>query len=211
MREVTRDQETALVLQRRPPHSDALESTGSKSSSPRPSLLVKLNPEDRSPPLETSEVQDLLADSDLALETEPIEPTSPVTPKASDHVLAAKASVTDNSSSEALQDGASPSPDPNVTIRLVGGGGIAGTSAKAPPDLINQADDSPEPDADSAGDTDASASSVASPAPVHASSWKSGKTHQRTKSGLAGLKKLGQLGGLRKKEPGDDGLANAMN
>lgn len=74
--------------------------------------------------------------------------------------------------------------DPNTTIRLIGGGGVAG--------VIGDDKEEPEQSPDGGADADdtASISSVVS--------TNSTKTHKKTKSGLAGLKKLGKIGALRK-------------
>jgi hypothetical protein len=75
--------------------------------------------------------------------------------------------------------------DVDTTVRLVGGGGVAGIAPVV------------EEEATRADDTDAaSITSATSESEVN----KGQKKHKKTKSGLAGLKKLGHLSGLRKRD-----------
>lgn len=75
----------------------------------------------------------------------------------------------------------------DTTIRLVGGGGTAGVvSAMEPEEKVNRTED-----------TDvASITSATSESDIK----KGRKTHKKTRSGLASLKKLGHLSGLRKRD-----------
>lgn len=81
--------------------------------------------------------------------------------------------------------------DPDVTIRLVGGGGMYGVADS------NEEEDSSLPDSKADANDATSVTSSTSE-----SSVKNGgeKKHKKTKSGLSGLKGLGSLGGLRKKD-----------
>ncbi|KAJ6488562.1 hypothetical protein C8R47DRAFT_1125975 [Mycena vitilis] len=88
--------------------------------------------------------------------------------------------------------------DPDVTIRLVGGGGIAGVSPADTP--------VPEEDVHTDGEVDTDAESIAESVgsqtgagAADPSTKKKEKKHKKTLSGLAGLKKLGNIG-LRKKD-----------
>jgi hypothetical protein len=98
-------------------------------------------------------------------------------------------------------------PDADVTIRLVGGGGIAGAAGiEAPPDSAFVLDG----DALTDGEGDTDVESVSSQVDADAAKTESGKEeakkgHKKTRSGLAGLKKLGNIGGLRKKDPSASG------
>ncbi|KAJ6547034.1 hypothetical protein B0H19DRAFT_1379391 [Mycena capillaripes] len=85
--------------------------------------------------------------------------------------------------------------DPDVTIRLVGGGGIAGVSAEdVPADVLTDGEAEVDTDAESVTD------SVNSQTATEPSAKKEKKhKHKKTLSGLAGLKKLGNIG-LRKKD-----------
>jgi hypothetical protein len=86
-----------------------------------------------------------------------------------------------------------PEVDPDVTIRLVGGGGIAGLVS----DEVIDAE--AEAAAAAAVAEESDTESVASAASVTSTSSIKKKTHKKTLSGLKGLKKLGGLG-LRKKD-----------
>ncbi|KAJ7632157.1 hypothetical protein FB45DRAFT_911664 [Roridomyces roridus] len=89
-----------------------------------------------------------------------------------------------------------PEVDPDVTIRLVGGGGIAGTSVEeATVEGDAQAEDGVQTD----GEVDTDVESVSSQAATDANGAPKEKKHKKTMSGLAGLKKLGGLG-VRKKD-----------
>jgi hypothetical protein len=89
-----------------------------------------------------------------------------------------------------LSDTVEDESDPSTTIRLVGGGGTAGVVVESPIETSHPEDILTESTKDS--DT-ASITSIALDA-------NGNKGHKKTKSGLAGFKKLGQLGGLRKKD-----------
>ncbi|KAL1944630.1 hypothetical protein VTO73DRAFT_3060 [Trametes versicolor] len=84
--------------------------------------------------------------------------------------------------------------DPDTTIRLIGGGGIVGTSddaLQADGVLVDEADTT-EADADPAAD-------VASIRSVDSKASTASKKHGKKKSISAGLKKLGQLGGAKRR------------
>ncbi|KAF7359306.1 KNR4/SMI1 2 protein [Mycena sanguinolenta] len=90
-------------------------------------------------------------------------------------------------------------PEADVTIRLIGGGGVAGAAAEA------ETEESAfvlEGDAHTDGEVETDVESVSSQtAPVDAAAKKDGKKgHKKNKSSLAGLKKLGNIGVLRKKD-----------
>ena len=130
-----------------------------------------------SPP--APEIPDLLADSVPEIQTTPIEPV----PSASQAILPTnveKANPPPDAAASTVDDAS-----PDVTIRLVGGGGMSGPAA-------------PEPEEETAADSDVgsvkSESVTGSDAPANDGE----KKHKKTKSGLAGLKK--SLGGLRKKD-----------
>ncbi|KAL1746090.1 hypothetical protein HDZ31DRAFT_34987 [Schizophyllum fasciatum] len=122
---------------------------------------------------------DLLDDSAPTLDTAPITPSvsssSPtaVTPTQSlpDGPAAAPGSSSTDETAEEVE--------PDTTIRLVGGGGAAGTvepeAAEEQPE-----DDTPAADVDSA--------------PVAAAPGPDAKSHKKSKSSLASLKKLGNMG-----------------
>ncbi|KAJ6500531.1 hypothetical protein C8R45DRAFT_863126 [Mycena sanguinolenta] len=91
-------------------------------------------------------------------------------------------------------------PEADVTIRLIGGGGVAGAATEA------EDEESAfvlEGDAHTDGEVETDVESVSSQtAPiVDGETKKDGKKgHKKNKSSLAGLKKLGNIGGLRKKD-----------
>ncbi|KAG6845708.1 hypothetical protein H0H87_004974 [Tephrocybe sp. NHM501043] len=129
-----------------------------------------------------TDIPDLLADSAPVLNTKPIAPLS-----------SAKANVADVAAipmQELSLDDTKPvvtkedekvveeEADPNTTIRLVGGGGVAGTVK------VEEEEEAVE-DAEGVASDTVSISSTASEVTA-----KGGKTHKKTKSGLAGLKKL---------------------
>ncbi|KAG6867947.1 hypothetical protein C0993_009198 [Termitomyces sp. T159_Od127] len=103
------------------------------------------------------DIPDLLADSAPALDTQPIAPLSPGTP------------IPEPSAHDEGTPG-----EPDTTIRLVGGGGVAGTV---------------EPEEEHAEGGDDGEDAV--PPEPAANGASGGKTHKKTKSSLAGLKKLG--------------------
>ncbi|KAF5391740.1 hypothetical protein D9757_001822 [Collybiopsis confluens] len=163
-----------------------------------------------SPPSPPSD--DLMVDSDSILETTPIihnvELSTPAPDDVSDlestvnvpndieshaaNINTGPQSIIDTSS-ETLEDPTQEFPsegdiDPNVTIRLVGGGGSSGDVA----DLAKEEEILDE------DDTDADVASLASNTSTATGDvTKEKKKHKKTKSGLAGLKKLG-LGGKKK-------------
>ncbi|KAF9484878.1 hypothetical protein BDN70DRAFT_871855 [Pholiota conissans] len=84
---------------------------------------------------------------------------------------------------------------PDTTIRLIGGGGQAGIASPAPEELEESAQ--PAEPAVAAVGQDSDVASVTSSA-AEAGKMGGEKTHKKSKSSLA-LKRLSQLGGLRKK------------
>ncbi|KAJ7090303.1 hypothetical protein B0H15DRAFT_884548 [Mycena belliarum] len=155
-------------------------------------------------------IPDLLADSAPPMEAAPIEPSPPHVSSPSipaPELVALPAAPLQEPITAKVPDEASPflveAPsaalepeataveddiDPDVTIRLVGGGGVAGVSA-------------PEAQTDVEVEVDTDAESVASSASNAKTEADGGNgkkhKHKKTLSGLAGLKKLG---GLRKKD-----------
>lgn len=87
--------------------------------------------------------------------------------------------------------------DPDMTIRLIGGGGQTGVA-----ELIETESDSVEGMIEVDGTDTASITSDAS-----STSGADGKKHKKTKSGLSGLRKT--LGGLRKNTKEDSGVTDA--
>ncbi|KAG6918029.1 hypothetical protein DXG01_016881 [Tephrocybe rancida] len=158
---------------RRPVNADA--------SASEPSIVTTrsrpMSPSDRAGPSPSPKVDipDLLADSAPAMDTKPIAPSSPVDLQPVD--------VPAVPMQELRLDDAKPDVekelDPDTTIRLVGGDGVFGIVSSAEEEAAAQEAE------DVASDT-VSVSSVSSE-----STSKAGKIHKKTKSGLAGLKKLG--------------------
>lgn len=143
------------------------------------------------------ESADLLVDTATALQTTPIIEPSPLPPKPDSYAAPSitetvEAPLMVEPSSETLVDDTvgDDAPDPDVTIRLVGGGGQAG-AVNGTEDL----EETEEHDAEVASITSAtSETSVTKAEPGEGE-----KKHKKTKSGLAGLKKLGQLASMHKK------------
>jgi hypothetical protein len=115
------------------------------------------------------------------LQTRPIQPTSPTSGKLLPVEQDLFNELGTNRSSNVVIDGieydAISNPNEDLTVRLVGGGGTAGT--------VN---DEAEPDRDVAD------------IPKDPSMKKDGhsKNNEKRKSGMSGLRKLGHMGGLRK-------------
>ncbi|KAJ7871374.1 hypothetical protein B0H14DRAFT_2723753 [Mycena olivaceomarginata] len=185
-----------------------------RSASPPPLISSSAQASGSTPPppvpvVAPEPIADLLADSTAPLVDVDLAPTAAVlTPVPAPAPVAAASTPSPPppevpapapSESEAVPqpevDDADANPDADVTIRLVGGGGIAGAAGiEAPPD--------------SAATTDVE--SVSSQVDADAAKTESGKEegkkgHKKTRSGLAGLKKLGNIGGLRKKDPSASG------
>jgi hypothetical protein len=193
MREVSRDNAKLVSSARR-----------SQSLPPTPPSDTAVVPVSYSPPLVSSqEVQgasstidlpDLLTDSTPVVDLASIGPTSP-TPVDSESVPQLEAVGDAASSAPTGEDTAElivASPvidkdelDSDTTVRLVGGGGIAGIAPAVEEEALRT------DDADVASITSATSESEAQ---------KGQKKHKKTKSGLAGLKKLGHLGGMRKRD-----------
>ncbi|KAJ7273159.1 hypothetical protein C8J57DRAFT_1128876 [Mycena rebaudengoi] len=134
-----------------------------------------------------AEIPDLLADSAPPMDATPIVPSSPSIAAPSIDIVSSAPPPADV---DALEE---PEVDPDVTIRLVGGGGIAGLVS----DEVIDAE--AEAAAAAAVAEESDTESVASAASVTSTSSIKKKTHKKTLSGLKGLKKLGGLG-LRKKD-----------
>lgn len=172
---VTSTRKTGRVIS--PLRQDSLEAAGSAIpilSIPPPSITsTTTSPTTFTP--DSPALQDLLADSVPGVEKEPIEP-SPLT-------------------SEATHPPPEPDPssdDPVVdtTVRLVGGGGQAGVTESPIPPLPEE---QPPTDAEKDADT----------VPIHSSETVSKpdeKSHKKSKSSLASLKKLGQFGRTIKRD-----------
>ncbi|GLB35451.1 putative SMI1 / KNR4 family protein [Lyophyllum shimeji] len=151
-----------------------------------------------------ADIPDLLADFAPAMDTKPIAPSSPASVQAETMATPALEPIpAELPDSAETPDDASSKPvdeeevDPNTTIRLVGGGGIVGTV---------QPEEEEESQLEEA-ETDADAVSVTEEASEAMSA--SAKTHKKTKSGLAGLKKLGNLGKKRDSNSSVKGTAGS--
>ncbi|KAE9406710.1 hypothetical protein BT96DRAFT_963399 [Gymnopus androsaceus JB14] len=142
--------------------------------------------------------EDLLVESDSVLETTPIiqaialssptlvpdsEPESLIDAP-SDNGLVPEDHIVEEPTADGI--------DPDVTIRLVGGGGssgdIAELAASKEDDILDEAD------------ADADVASLASNTSVTSETNNNTTKHKKTKSGLAGLKKLGLVQGKRSKK-----------
>ncbi|KAJ6608611.1 hypothetical protein B0H10DRAFT_2067372 [Mycena sp. CBHHK59/15] len=184
MREIS--QEPPLVSRRTPTANANARASG--SSTPPPAAPQPVIP-------------DLLADSAPPMDASPIVP-SPPNAVAVPEPVSAPVPVTDAapaspppSTAVPAADAAEPEADadPDVTIRLVGGGGVAGVSPAEPEQAEGEAE--VDTDAESVADSVTSETSAS----VSAKGGAKAKKHKKTLSGLAGLKKLGGLG-LRKKD-----------
>ena len=215
MREVDHHrQDSALVSSRRAHKRNHIagSSDHSPASIPLPSspinspmeLTPLTSPVDLPP---VQQVHDFFSDSGPPLAMTLIEPTSPHSPDPPDILsveqrtaVAGTPPISAHTSQPVVddvdaEDDAS-KPDANATIRLVGGGGIAGNvDAISFPPENNQVDGETEPDLADV----ASIASATSTASVGATT-KDGKKHEKKKSGLSGIKLLGHLGGLRKRD-----------
>ncbi|KAF9265725.1 hypothetical protein L218DRAFT_859319 [Marasmius fiardii PR-910] len=120
--------------------------------------------------------EDLLADSDPLTDTTPVIQASPILPAHTGLPIVAEPGsigIGSDVDEDMIQQG-----DPDVTIRLVGGGGSSGVVSESGDDndgepIIEETEKAADADADAGNDV---------------------KKHKKTKSGLAGLKKIGQLG-----------------
>ncbi|KAF8894723.1 hypothetical protein BD779DRAFT_1502619 [Infundibulicybe gibba] len=140
----------------------------------------------------------LLADSGPALHTIPIEPSSP-----NSILVPTVIKEAAPSSEDVIQEAEAQEDNANVdnTIRLIGGGGVAGV-VDSPLDsvAVDVPQVEPEPVA-TPRDRDSDVASINSVTSETGDSKKAaGKSHKKTKSGLAGLRKFGHLSGLRKKD-----------
>jgi hypothetical protein len=198
MREVSREDSNLVLSSRRSKAQpstpqDNADASGSAraTSSPPPT-----QPSPSLPERPKADIPDLLADSAPAMDTKPIEPSSPASIRSD---LAVLQEPTIDILSDAKIDDTPTAPevepeaeevDPDTTIRLVGGGGIAGIAAPVE-------DEDPRTD----GETDTDVASITS-VTTDSTPQNGGKKHKKTKSGLAGLKKLGNFGALRKRDSG---------
>ena len=154
------------------------------------SALPLSPPPSMSPSPSSAKVAPSSALPELLVDLAPVlEPSSSIS--SNDEIPTQQSLIADTSDfiiglSDTVEDEA----DPSTTIRLVGGGGTAGVAVESPIETSHPEDILTESTKDS--DT-ASVTSIALDA-----SGKKG--HKKTKSSLAGFKKLGQLGGLRKKD-----------
>ncbi|KAG6890389.1 hypothetical protein C0992_001780 [Termitomyces sp. T32_za158] len=151
------------LVSRRPPPRQTSDASGSTSS------LVAPQPLPPPPSASSSSIPDLLADSAPALDTEPIAPLSP-------SPVTAPEPIPESSSSDENK----PAGEPDTSIRLVGGGGVAG-AVKPDEDKAEAEAEAEEPRGD--GEDVALESAPSS---------SGDKAHKKTKSSLAGLKKLGR-------------------
>lgn len=195
MREVSR--EATMVSASSSRRSKSQQPTSHENADASGSALAPSSPPTPSPPPiqpQTAEIPDLLADSAPAMDTKPIEPSSPASVQSDLAVL--QEPIMDTkvvgapSTSEPEAEAQVEEADPNTTIRLVGGGGIAGIALPAEDEEVR-----------TDGETDTEVTSVTSAA-SESTTQNSGKKHKKTKSGLAGLKKLGNFGALRKRDSG---------
>ncbi|KZT28466.1 hypothetical protein NEOLEDRAFT_1154386 [Neolentinus lepideus HHB14362 ss-1] len=132
-----------------------------------------------------ADITDLLAESAPALEAQPIEPVASPSRALATEPLP---DVTDAFGAAVNSD----SKDEAATIRLVGDGGISGTSEEKVPPTVNgdiQLDGEAEGAELTAVTTRSSESSTSSK-----------KGHGKKKSSVSSLKKFGKLGGKRKKD-----------
>ena len=206
MREISREKEKTSIPPLRSPqsfagHENAAMGLASPLSIPLPTSPASIPPLDlTSLPLAPAaiNIHDFLADSDPMLETTPIQPTSPVVagnppqlPLAEQKLLDEPEDNPQGTLGDDLEDDTYP--NEGVTIRLVGGGGTAGTTAALPNDDINVNGEA-EPDIDVAG------TSVVSVPRKEPNVNMAGKKPEQKKGGMSGLRKLGHLSGLRKNE-----------
>jgi hypothetical protein len=188
MREVSRDDANLVSSAKRSKNLPfiPLEDTTpvAVSSSPPPTS----SPHDvrRSSP--AIDPPDLLIDSTPVLDAGPPSPKSTHPEDSAPHPEAVAEDVSNASSQEySIEPVISEDEiDVDTTVRLVGGGGIAGTAPVVEEEEATRTDDT-----DAASITSLTSESEVS---------KGKKKHKKTKSGLASLKKLGHLGGLRKRD-----------
>lgn len=193
MREVSREATIVSASSSRRSKSQqptSYENADASGSALAPSSPPTLSPLPTQP--QTAEIPDLLADSAPAMDTKPIEPSSPASVQSDLAVLQEPIMET-----KVVDAPSTPEPeaqveevDPDTTIRLVGGGGIAGIALPAEDEEVR-----------TDGETDTEVTSVTS-ATSESTAQNGGKKHKKTKSGLTGLKKLGNFGALRKRDSG---------
>jgi hypothetical protein len=143
------------------------------------SPVVFLNSE-QPPSSATSDITDLLDDPAPAMENIPIEPASP-SPSRATFSLEPVRKETQKALDALVSSGPAISTEPDTTIRLVGGGGTAGTVDN----------DSQPPNEDLAVEAASVASGTSNDSVPTA---KAGKQAKHKKSISSGLKKIGQLG-----------------
>ncbi|KAF8232286.1 hypothetical protein L208DRAFT_937837 [Tricholoma matsutake] len=136
----------------------------------------------------TIDLPDLLTDSAPVMDTKLIDPYSPSSVHSQHPVLQlepaadAASAPSEEAPAESVVAASAIEVDSDTTVRLVGGGGTAGTTPAIEEEL-------PQTD-----DTDIA--SITSGSEIK----KGQKTHKKTKSSLASLKKLGHLSGMRKRD-----------
>ncbi|KAG7086579.1 hypothetical protein E1B28_002525 [Marasmius oreades] len=139
--------------------------------------------------------EDLLADAEPLTDPTPVIQASPLLSSHTDAQVMAEPELIEVGSLSVDEDKSQHDLDPDLTIRLVGGGGSSGILPEAETDT----DAGPRMEETDTNEkaADADAESIVS-AGSETGAGKEAKKHKKTKSGLAGLKKLGQLG--RKKD-----------
>ncbi|KIM87524.1 hypothetical protein PILCRDRAFT_280159 [Piloderma croceum F 1598] len=138
----------------------------------------------------TSDITDLLDDPAPAMENVLIEPASP-SPSRATFSLVPIRKETEMALDALVASGSAISTDPDTTIRLVGGGGTAGTVDN----------DSPPPNEDLAVEAASVASGTSNDSVPTA---EAGKQAKHKKSISSGLKKIGKLGTKRKASYGHE-------
>jgi hypothetical protein len=210
MREVSYHQKSAPVSSRRAPQRkyitvDPLGVQYSPTSIPLPLSPADDSSVELTPLKSVIELppHDFFADPGPLLATTVIEPITSLSPEPPEVPRVEQTAVpqapSEPTSRPSLDDveqsGSAPQLEPDVTtIRLVGGGGIAGNvdaNSFPPEDAEFDRETEPDPDSTTSATSSASIDSVA---------MKDDKKHEKRKSGLSGLKRLGHLGVLRKKD-----------
>ena len=195
MREVSRDNAELVSSARRSQTVPPIPTEDAAVVPPSHSLPPLSSLQEVQGPSSTLDQPDLLTDSTPVMASQPIEPYSSTSmhsmhpvPQVELPIMAVVNTPSETNAAELVaaqpvtdNDGL----DSDTTVRLVGGGGIVGIA----PAVENE---TPRTD-----DTDvASINSATSESEIQ----KGDKSHKKTKSGLASLKKLGHLGGMRKRD-----------
>jgi hypothetical protein len=155
-------------------------------SPPLPELLPSTRPIATKSSSPAPIIPDLLEDSTPGLIQAPLEPSL------SQIITDSLSSSPPNLIVDASSSGIDEDEVPNTTIRLIGGGGQAGIS-QGPTELLQEEDPQPHVANDS------ELVPMVPATPVDAGTKKGDKVHKKSKSNLA-LKRISQLGGLRKKD-----------